>query len=79
MMKLTDLGGDMPFINDLGILPKDDYMTTMAMGEEDTGGFVPPSGDGCLGNLHASITEQLRSNLTGVLPGTSPFPGLKDL
>lgn len=78
-MKLTDLGGDMPFINDLGMLPKDGHMTTMALGEEDTGGgFVPPCGDGLFGTLHGSMKEQLRTNLTGAFPGTSPIPGLKD-
>ena len=69
-MKLNDLGGDMPFIKDLGAQPGQDSLTTLAMGEEDSTDFcgTPPHGGDTTG-LHASLEAHIRSQVSSLMSG----------
>lgn len=73
-MKLNDLDGGTPYIEDLGQMPSHGGgMTTQALGEEESGGGfcgTPPTNGSPWGDLGAIFRQHLGSKI----PGHQPNP-----
>ncbi|MGI9288495.1 MAG: hypothetical protein ACR2P1_24130 [Pseudomonadales bacterium] len=79
-MKIDNLDGGTPYIEDLGQMPSHGGgMTTQALGEEESGGGFcgtpPPSYGSPWGDLGGLIRQHLGSKI----PGHQPNPGATTL